>query len=109
MTSSGVQSWGSLATSADGTRLVLGAAFGWIYTWQTTATPLLDISISRGNAVVSWIVPSMDFALQQNSNLDTTNWTTVTTPPVLNYSHVRYELSTPLMSGNLFFRLVSSP
>jgi len=44
---------------------------------QTPGAPMLKIFLTTTNtAVVSWPSPSADFALQQNSNLSTTNWTT---------------------------------
>jgi hypothetical protein len=72
--------WQSVASSADGSKLVALANWGKIYTWQYQ--PVLSLSVSPANAVVSW--PRSPFAsgfvLQQNSNLCAHNWTDVSFP-----------------------------
>ena len=40
------------------------------------AAPLLSVAQSNGFAIISWPSPSTGFALQQNTNLNTTNWVT---------------------------------
>ncbi len=65
-------SWLSMASSADGHKLVAGA-LGDIYTSQTTPSPQVNIAPTNGNLVLSWIVPSTNFVLQQNSDFTTTN------------------------------------
>jgi hypothetical protein len=111
--------WGGLVLSADGAQLVAttgpvsltdeGNADGSVYIMQTTPTPSLSIAPAATNAVISWLVPSLNFTLQQNSDLTTTNWINVTTPPVLNLTNLQNQVivSTPA-SGQAFYRLMHS-
>lgn len=57
--------------------------------------------------MVSWVIPTIDFVLQQNSDVTTTNWATVTTPPTLNSTNVRYQVTVPARLGPAFYRLIS--
>jgi hypothetical protein len=98
--------WSSVASSADGNKLAAASPGGGIYTWQTTPTPLLRIMPSDSGVLLSWTIPSMDFTLQQNSDLTGTSWTDVTTLPVLNLTNLQNEVVVPLLSaGNRFYRL----
>jgi hypothetical protein len=76
-----------------------------IYTSQTTPTPSLSLTPSGSNLVISWTVPSMDFTLQQNSDLSTTNWMDVPTPPVLNLTNLQNQVIVSPTNGNTFYRL----
>jgi hypothetical protein len=97
--------WNCVATSADGNRLYAGISFGGIHTAQTSATPRLDITAAGANSVISWIIPSMEFGLQESPDLSPTNWTDVSTQPtVVNYQ--KQLILTP-QSGNHFYRLQS--
>ena len=60
-----------------------------------------------GQVLISWIVPSMPFVLQESADLMTTNWTGVTTVPKLNFTNLHHEVSVPLSSANRFYRLRS--
>jgi hypothetical protein len=114
-TGSPALNWGALAMPADGNQLVATTGpltptqnnnSGSIWTLQTTPTPSLSLAPSGGNAVLSWTIPSLSFALQQNSNLTTTNWTNVATAPVLNLTNLQNQVSVSLpTSGILFYRL----
>jgi hypothetical protein len=95
----------ALASSADGNKLVAVVSGGGIYTLQTTPTPALTITPSSGNALLAWIIPSMDFRLQQNSDLTTTNWTDMTTPPVLNLTNLENQVMLPPTNSRSFYRL----
>jgi hypothetical protein len=50
-------------------------------------------------------VPSTNFALQQNADLSTANWTVVTNTAVLNLTNLQNQVSLPLPSGNAFYQL----
>lgn len=71
---------------------------------QTAGAPLLTITVTPTNTVViSWPSPSTGFGLQQNGNLNTTNW--VTPSETMNDNGVtRFILVTP-PAGNRFYRL----
>jgi uncharacterized protein (DUF736 family) len=105
------QFWSSVASSADATKLV-AAAEGPIYTLQfplapppPLPSPRLSINPSGGTPGLSWLVPSTRYALQQNPDLSTTNWTDVPTSPTLNYTNLHHEVTvSPSLEGR-FFRL----
>jgi hypothetical protein len=99
--------WQAVAYSADGGKLaaLVGYPGGGLYTSQATAPPVLSISGSNGNALISWIVPSVDFRLQENSGLTTTDWMDVTNTPTLNLTNLQNQVIVPLPTGNRFYRL----
>jgi hypothetical protein len=103
--------WGTLASSADGGKLVAAAEYdvnhngNWIYASQSVQPPLLDVAPANGNLNVSWIVPSTHFALQENSDLTTASWTDVTNSPVLNLTNLHNEVVLPPPGSSVFFRL----
>ena len=102
------ENWTAVACSADGNQLVAVAnnsSGSPIYTSQTTPAPSLAIAHSGTNALLSWTIPSMNFTLQQNSDLTTTNWTDVGTPPVLNLTNLRNQVIASPTNGNNFYRL----
>jgi hypothetical protein len=105
----------SVASSADGGKLAAGAYFdyvggggfvgGGIYTCQNTLAPVLNITPASNNLALSWVVPSTDFVVQQNSDLCTANWTDMTNTPVLNLTNLQNQVVLPLPAGNAFYRL----
>jgi hypothetical protein len=97
--------WNAVALSADGDKLVATVGYpltGPIYVSQTTPVPVLNLSASDN--VISWIIPSLDFTLQQSPDL--LNWTDVTNLPVLNLTTLQNQVTLPPPDGNSFFRLV---
>jgi hypothetical protein len=100
--------WSSVAVSADGTKLAAAENAGHIYTLHlspVTISPSLRIRPSSTNAVVSWLVPSMNFTLQENSDVASSNWVNVAAAPVLNTANLHNEVTVPSTLGNAFFRL----
>ena len=101
--------WNSVALSADGASMVVSVGYpsysGPIYTSQTTPSPVLNLAASGGNLMLSWLIPSMNFGLQQNSDLTTTNWTDMTSLPVLNLTNLQNQVVLPPPDGISFFRL----
>jgi hypothetical protein len=97
--------WRALASSADGHKLVAISINGGIYIWQATPAPVLTLSPSGSNVLLSWTVPSIDFALQQNSSLNTSNWTDVPTTPALNFTTLRYRAMVSQTNTSPFYRL----
>ena len=70
------------------TNFVATVSGGGIYTWQATPSPNLSIGRVAGGVMLSWTIPSMNFTLQHSTNLNTTNWTNMMTPPVLNLTNL---------------------
>jgi photosystem II stability/assembly factor-like uncharacterized protein len=106
------EGWGGAAASADGCQLIVLSAGtasgpGNIYLSQTTPSPVLNSASSNNNLGLSWIVPSMNFVLQQNSDLLTTNWTMVTDTPVLNLTNLQNQVFLSPTGGSSFYRLAT--
>lgn len=97
--------WQCVACSADGHRLFAAEFGGGIWTSQTTPAPLLKLTPSESGFLISWVVPSMSFVLQENADLRTTGWTDVTTKPILNFTNLHHEVSVPTSSTSRFYRL----
>jgi DNA-binding beta-propeller fold protein YncE len=100
--------WTCAAMSADGNELIatIGgpSTAGGIYVSQTTPAPQLNLSASANDTVISWIIPSLDFTLQQSPDL--LSWTDVTNLPVLNLTNLDNQVVLPPPAGNGFFRLM---
>jgi hypothetical protein len=99
--------WTCAALSADGNELiaVVGnpSTAGVILVLQTTPAPELNLSASDNDTVISWIIPSLDFTLEQSPDL--LSWTDVTNLPVLNLTNLENQVVLPPPAGNSFFRL----
>lgn len=84
----------------------LNGGFWSLVAVQTPGAPLLTIVRTSTNTVmISWPSPSTGFALQQNTNLNTTNWTAPAEPITDNGTNKFIVVNPP--AGNRFFRLVS--
>jgi hypothetical protein len=84
---------------------VMGGFWSLIAVVQTPGAPLLTITRSGANVIVSWPSPSTGFLLQQNTNLATTNWTSFP-GPVGDDGTTKRATNSPA-TGNKFFRLIS--
>jgi DNA-binding beta-propeller fold protein YncE len=97
--------WTCAAMSADGNEIIstIGnpSTTGGIYILKTTPAPVLNLSAADN--ILSWIIPSLDFTLQQSPDL--MNWTDVTNQPVLNLTNLQNQVTLPPPDGNSFFRL----
>jgi photosystem II stability/assembly factor-like uncharacterized protein len=100
--------WWSVASSADGSKLVAADFNGnGIWTLQTTPKPQLNLASSGDGLALSWVVPSTNFVLQQNSDLTIANWVTLTNAPALNLSNLNDELVLSPSNSSGFFRLMA--
>lgn len=111
LTNSLLTHWSCVAVSADGTKLAAAENAGHIYTLHlspVTPSPFLSIRRSGTNAVISWLMPSMPFTVQQNTDVTSSNWVNVATSPVLNTATLHNEVTVPSTLGNSYFRLSSS-
>ena len=96
--------WTSVALSADGSKL-FAADTSAIWTAQSISVPLLSLIHSNGLAILSWIMPSSHFVLQQTSDLTRVNWSDVTNAPTLNLTNLRYEVAASQSDAIHFYRL----
>ncbi len=90
-------------------------SFAW---WQVRALPVFAQSVdvpsltilqTNNCALISWPVPSQNFILQQNANLNPAEWTTVFNDLVFNPVSLQIQTSVPLSNRSLYFRLIQSP
>ena len=111
--------WRALASSADGGRLVAAShdsapdyEGGTICSWPSSVpfpppppSPRLSVRSAGQSVVISWLVPSADFALEQNPDLFSPDWTIVPTLAALNLSNLHYEVTLSPSSGSRFWML----
>jgi len=74
---------------------------------QRTSIPLVNISLSGGNVLVSWVISPTNFVLQQATDLKSPKWNTVAVTPTLNYPNLRNEVSLAPTLAQTFYRLAS--
>jgi hypothetical protein len=67
----------------------------------------LSIAPSGSELLISWIIPSARFVLQESPDLKTSIWNDVATQPILNYTNLNYEVTVPVSSGTRFFCLIA--
>jgi hypothetical protein len=104
-TSSPTNYWPCIALSADGHKQVALASGGGIWISQSTPVPRLAITSAGSSLVLSWVVPSSPFELQENSAFVATNWTEVPMKPTLDFTTLHNKVALPLPAGNRFYRL----
>lgn len=85
--------------SSGGQYTVTGGYWSLVNIVQTPGAPLLTISYTANQAIISWPVSATGWTLQTNRDLLTTNWGDYTGPIINNTA-----TNSPA-SGNLFFRL----
>jgi hypothetical protein len=90
-------------TMSGGNFKLDGGFWGIIGAVQTPGAPLLTITASGANVIISWPSPSPGFALEQNSVVGTTNWSSVGQVPDDNGT--RKSIVLPASVGNRFYRL----
>ena len=101
-TPAGADKTKAVALSADGNKLIAVVNGGGIWTAQMTVAPSMGITLTN-TLLLSWLIPSANFALQQSSDL--ANWSDVTNEPVLNLTNLQNQVMLPASSSSLFFRL----
>ena len=80
--------------------------FWSLYAVQTPGAPLLSIRLTSTNtAMVSWPSPSTGFNLQMNTNVATTNWSSVA-ESIQDNGAIKFIIVNP-PTGNRYFRLKS--
>ena len=100
--------WSAVASSADGARVVAATYGGQIFTRSNpVVSARLSIALPEDQVILSWLIPSTTFVLQQTPSLAQPNWADVDVQPTLNYTNLNQELTLPAPSGPMFYRLVS--
>ena len=93
----------SVASSADGSKLVAAINPGGIWVAQDVPRPQLGLSASAAGAKIHWTVPSTNLVLQQSA--DSQHWTTVTNTPALNLTNLENDVQLAPTTSVGFFRL----
>lgn len=75
-----------------------------ISNFSFVSIPTATIQMSGPNAVISWPQTILGYSLQENSNLTTTNWATVTNLPVV--ANGQNQVALPASRTSLFYRLI---
>jgi hypothetical protein len=83
---------------------LVGGFWGVIAAVQMPGAPALTVAHTAANSVIiSWPSPWTDWKLQQNGNVNSTNWTDVVRAPADDGTNKTVTVSPPL--GNIFYRL----
>jgi hypothetical protein len=98
--------WSAVSCTADGARLVAAPDSDAIYTRQSTSAPVLRINNLGSDALVSWTVPSIPSVLQQSPDPSNTSWADAPATPLLNYSNLQYQVTTPATNSAMFYHLI---
>jgi hypothetical protein len=75
------------------------------FQFQVVPPPMLNISASTDILTLSWVTPSTNYVLQENSDLTTTNWVTLTNTPVLNLTNFQNQVTLSPSKSSGFYRL----
>ena len=101
--------WGYVGCSADGNQFVaiVGSYYSAAYCWtlKNTPAPQLNVNASTNNCLLSWLVPSTNFVVQQSPDL--ISWSSFTNAPSLNPTNLNNELTISPSNSSGFFRLIS--
>ena len=91
---------------SGGTYAISGGFWGIYSAVQMPGSPLLTITHSGSNVVISWPTPSTTFTLQQNSAANNAGgWGAIS--QTTNSSGGTNSVTIPAANGHLFFRLVN--
>ena len=86
-----------------------GGSWSIVAAMQEPGAPLLSLRHTQTNTIVaSWPMTYPGYVLLENSDLSTTNWVQVTTPPVVvvtGESAVEKQVVLPSPAGKRFYRL----
>jgi photosystem II stability/assembly factor-like uncharacterized protein len=109
------QDFVSVAMTADGDRMFAinggstGGFFfgagGSVYTAGFIPSPVLQPTALPAGLLLSWTVPSTNFVLQQNLDLTTANWVTLTNLPTLNFTNLQDQVLLSPSNTSGFYRL----
>lgn len=84
---------------------VVNGSGGGIYVSESIPMAVLSVVPAGINLVLSWVIPSVEFVLQENSDLNTSNWMDVTNTAMLNLTNLQYQVLLSPPSGDRFYRL----
>lgn len=89
---------------SGGNYMLQGGFWGVVAAIQTPGAPLLTITPSGANVIISWPSPSSGSGLQENLDLNPANWSAV--PSTNNDNGTIKSITVPARPGNRFYRLM---
>jgi len=78
-----------------------------ITNFSFVSIPAAAIQLSGANALISWPGSIIGYGLQQNANLNTTNWVNITNQAV--FTNGSYQATVPVGASSQFYRLILQP
>jgi hypothetical protein len=90
---------------AGGNYSLTGGFWSLISLVQTPGAPILNITYSGANAIVSWQLPAPNFLLENNPICATNGWNTVSTSAYVTNGNTVSVTVTPQLNGMKYFRL----
>ena len=97
--------WQAVASSSDGNAVFAASTNGGIWVRRASAAPLLNIANSTNGLVISWLIPSSNFVLQQSADPAFPSWTDVTNAPALELPSLQNRVTAPFSTDSAFYRL----
>ncbi len=91
------------ATMSGGNYSLTGGFWSILAVVQTPGSPLLNITRSGSQAILSWEAPATGFVLQQSSGLAPNSWTT--SSAILTTNSTNVTVTVNVTNGYQFFRL----
>ena len=93
----------AISAMSGGNYSLTGGFWSLISFVQTSGAPVLTITYSGNNVIVSWPSPATGFVLQQSDNLSTASWSA--SGFMVNSNSTTMSITITAPTGNLFFRL----
>jgi hypothetical protein len=97
--------WQSVASSADGNCVFAAPSGGKIWVRRTAPVPVLALTTSPPGPVLSWVLPSATFVVQQSASLQPPAWTGLSNAPLLNLTNLQYQLLLSPANDSGYYRL----
>jgi hypothetical protein len=95
-----------VTASADGGNLfAANLNSGLMYHTASVQPPLISLEYGLSACKLSWIIPSVNFLLEQSADFYSASWVPLTNVPYLNLSNLHYEVTLPATGDDRFFRL----
>lgn len=99
--------WQCVAISADGSIKAGVVNNGGIYLARATPSPRLNLVKNQTQLLLSWIVSSTNFDLEERTDLTAGAWNPLTNTPVLDLTNLMYQERMVRTNADDFFRLTT--
>jgi hypothetical protein len=90
---------------SGGNYSLTGGFWSLISLVQTPGAPILNITYSGGNAIVSWQLPAPNYVLENNPICATNGWSSVSQSSYVTNGNTVSVTVTPPLNGMRYFRL----